>query len=412
MEFFRKYFKGDPSIWAIIIGLSVFSLLAVYSSTGTLAYRWSGGNTARYIFRHAMFLFSALAVTFILHRFSYKFYARLSSWLLLISIPLLIATLFFGVDENDATRRISIFGGFTFQTSDFAKLVLIMFLGQRLAVRQEQITDFKKTLLPLFIIIGVVCVCILPANFSTAALLFLTCVVLLFIGRVSFAQLSGLCAITLVAGMILVGGLYGLQKAGVNNVITQRAGTWVGRVERFFVDEELDSDLAENFQANQAKIAVGTGGFFGKGPGNSVQRNFLPHPYSDFIYAIIIEEWGVLGGAVILFLYLNLLYRTILIVRKCEKTFPAFLATGLAFSVVFQAMMNMWVAVGLMPVTGQPLPFVSMGGTSILFTGAAFGIILGISREIREQEERKAAKEAKEQAAKQPVEPETEPVPA
>ncbi len=410
MNFFKKYFKGDPSIWAIIVGLSVFSLLAVYSSTGTLAYRWRGDNTAFYVIRHSGFLIAGLMVTFVLHMFPYKYYARISQWLLVIVVPLLLITLLFGVDENDATRRLSILG-LTFQTSDLAKMALIMFLAQRLASKQGQILDFKKTLLPMFFIIGLICVLILPANFSTAALLFLVCVALLFVGRVSLKQLSGLCAITAVAGVLLIGGLYGLQKAGMNNVITQRAETWVNRFDRFFSDKPEDDNLGENFQARQAKIAVGTGGFFGNGPGNSVQRNFLPHPYSDFIFAIIIEEWGILGGMVVLFLYLNLLYRTMLIVRKCDKTFPAFLATGLALSVVFQALINMSVAVGLIPVTGQPLPLISMGGTSILFTGAAFGIILSISREVIKQEEMQSRPETVGQPVEREPDPESEPAP-
>jgi len=401
MNFFKKYFKGDPNIWAIIVGLSVFSLLAVYSSTGTLAYRWTGGNTAFYIIRHSGFLAVGLTVAFVLHMFPYKYYARISQWLIVLVIPLLLATLLFGVDVNNARRA---FLGF--QTSDLAKMALIMFLAQRLASRQEEIRDFKKTLLPMFIIIGLVCVLILPSNFSTAAMLFGICVMLLFVGRASFRQLSGLCLITILAGAILVGGLYGLQKAGVSNVVTQRAETWVKRVDRFFGDNPEDNSLTENYQALQAKIAVGTGGLlWGKGPGNSVQRNFLPHPYSDFIFAIILEEYGILGGIIVLFLYLNLLYRSILIVRKCDKTFPAFLVMGLSLSVVFQAFINMSVAVGIMPVTGQPLPLISMGGTSILFTGAALGIILSVSREIRRQEELQIRKTAEKKLVE--VEPES-----
>jgi cell division protein FtsW len=393
MNFLKKYFKGDPNIWAIIAGLSVFSLLAVYSATGTLAYRYTDGNTAFYILRHSGFLVVGLTLAFVLHMFPYKYYARMSQWLLVVIIPLLVFTLLYGVVENDATRRITMLG-FTFQTSDLAKIALIMYLAQRLAARQGEILDFKKTLLPMFIVIGTVCVLILPANFSTAGMLFVVCVMLLFVGRVSFKQLSGLCAVTIVAGVILVGCLYGLKKAGVNNVVTQRSETWVNRVDRFFGEPSEDENPDENFQATQARIAVGTGGFLGKGPGNSVQRNFLPHPYSDFIFAIIIEEWGVLGGMILLFLYLNLLYRAILIVRKCDKTFPAFLVMGLSLSVVFQALVNMAVSVGLTPVTGQPLPLISMGGTSILFTGAAFGIILSVSREMRRQEELLSRKEA------------------
>ena len=405
MNFFKKYFKGDPNIWAIIVGLSVFSLLAVYSSTGTLAYRWAGGNTAIYIIRHSGFLAVGLMMAFILHMFPYRYYARISQWLIVIVVPLLVYTLLLGVEENDANRRLYILG-LTFQTSDLAKMALIMFLAKRLASRQEGIRDFKKTLIPMFIIIGLVCTLILPANFSTAAMLFGVCVILLFVGRASIRQLSGLCAITLVVGVTFLASLYGLQKAGIDNVVPKRFDTWVNRIDRFFDDNtENNGGLGKNYQATQAKIAIGTGGIFGKGPGNSIQRNFLPHPYSDFIFAIIVEEYGALGGIIILFLYLNLLYRTILIVRKCDKTFPAFLVLGLSISVVFQAFVNMAVAVGLLPVTGQPLPLVSMGGTSMVFTGVAFGIILSVSREVRRKEELQARKIAE----MRPVEP--EPVP-
>jgi len=222
----------------------------------------------------------------------------------------------------------------------------------------------------------------MPANFSTAAILFMVCMILLFIGRASIRHLAVLCAFTLVIGAALIGGLYGLKKVGVENVVTQRADTWVYRIDRHF-NENSEKD---NYQVMQAKIAVGTGGFIGNGPGNSVQRNFLPHPYSDFIFAIIIEEYGILGGIVVIFLYINLLFRSIVIVRKCDKTFPALLVMGLSLIVVAQALINMAVAVGLLPVTGQPLPLISMGGTSILFTGAAFGVILSISREVRKDE--------------------------
>jgi cell division protein FtsW len=369
-----------------------------------LAYRWAGGNTAIYFIRHSGFLAIGLMFAFVLHMFPYRYLARISKWLIAITIPLLVVTLFFGVDENDATRRLSILG-LTFQTSDLAKLALIMFLAQRLASRQEGIRDLKKTLIPMFVIIGLICVLILPANFSTAAMLFCICVILLYVGRASVRQLSGLCAITLVIGMVLVASLYGLYETGIHNNVTQRGKTIVNRIDRYWGDSQEEKDgLGKNFQATQAKIAIGTGGIFGKGPGNSVQRNFLPHPYSDFIFAIIVEEYGVLGGMIVLFLYLNLLYRTILIVRKCDKTFPAFLVMGLSISVVFQALVNMAVAVGLLPVTGQPLPLVSMGGTSMLFTGAAFGIILSVSREVRRQEELQARKIAE----KKQEEPEPE----
>ena len=408
MNFFKKYFKGDPNIWAIIVGLSVFSLLAVYSSTGTLAYRWTGGNTAFYIIRHSGFLAVGLMVAFILHMFPYKYYARISQWLIILVIPLLLFTLFFGVEINKAARGIPLLG-LTFQTSDLAKMGLIMYLAQQLASHQEEIRNFKKTLIPMFIVIGLVCVLIMPANFSTAILLFAVCVLLLFVGRASVRQLSGLCVITLILGVTLVTGLYKLQDAGFDNTVTQRAETWVNRLTRHFGDNTEEEDaLGKNYQALQAKIAVGTGGLFGKGPGNSVQRNFLPHPYSDFIYAIIIEEYGVVGGLLVIVLYISLLFRTILIVRKCERTFPAFLIMGLSISVVFQALVNMAVAVGWLPVTGQPLPLISMGGTSMLFTGAAFGIILSVSREVRRQEELQARKTAEKKPPQEIFEPDKE----
>jgi cell division protein FtsW len=398
MNFFKKNFRGDPHIWAIIVGLSVFSLLAVYSSSGTLAYRWAGGNTAIYIIRHSGFLAIGLSVAFVLHLFPYKYYARISQWLIILVVPLLLATLLFGVEVNNAKRA---FLGF--QTSDLAKMAIIMYLAQRLAARQDAIGDFKRTLRPMYVAIVLVCVLILPSNLSTAALLFTVCMALLYAGRASVKQLSALCAITLVAGMALVAGLYGLQKAGKDNVVTQRAATWVNRIDRYIDDSSMESASDDNYQARQAKIATGTGGIFGNGPGNSVQRNFMPHPYSDFIFAIIIEEYGILGAMFVIFLYINLLYRAILTVRKCDKTFPAFLVIGLSLSVVFQAFINMAVAVGLLPVTGQPLPMISMGGTSILFTGAAFGIILSVSREQEEMQARKTAE-------KKPVEEEGEAV--
>ena len=391
MNFFKKYFKGDPHIWAIILGLSVFSLLAVYSSSGSLAYRFKEGNTAIYIMRHSVFLAIGLVTTFILHIFPYKYYARLSQWMMILVAPLLFFTLFFGVEGNNAPRWLSIFG-MSFQTSDLAKMALIMYLAQRLASKQNEIHDFKKTIAPMLVIIGLVCVLILPANFSTAAMLFAVCLMMLFVGRVSFKHMASLCAIALVMMTLLVGSFYGLQKIGVEHRVVQRGTTIVNRIDRFFDKSEKDDLLGYNFQANQARIAVGTGGFIPSGPGTSIQRNFLPHSYSDFIFAIIIEEYSIFGGLMVIVLYLSLLYRSILIVRKCEKTFPAFLVMGLSLSIIFQAFVNMAVSVGLMPVTGQPLPLISMGGTSILFTGAALGIILSVSREVRRQDELKARK--------------------
>jgi cell division protein FtsW len=366
---FGKYFKGDRVIWIIVIVLSVFSLLAVYSSTGSLAYRYQGGNTAYYFLKQLGFLLAGLGIIFITHLIPYKVYSPISQLLLLISIPLLAVTLLFGTSLNQAARWLAIPGlGITIQTSDFAKIALIMYVARLLSIKQNDIKDFKTTFLPLIIPIAVVCLLILPANFSTAALLGITCWVLLYIGRVNLKYLLGFTGIGV---LVLSVGIFVLLETNA----VGRAKTWKNRIENFTSGEN-----SENYQALQSKIAIASGGLIGKGPGNSTQRNFLPHPYSDFIYAIIVEEYGLAGGVFILMLYLILLYRAGVIVKKAQRTFPAFLAIGLTLILVFQALVNMAVAVNLFPVTGQPLPLVSMGGTSLLFTSAAFGILLSISR--------------------------------
>lgn len=374
-NFFRRYFKGDRVIWLIVVLLSIVSLLAVYSSTGSLAYRYQGGNTAYYFIKQFSFLGAGLAVIFLVHLISYKVYSPLAPMLLYIAIPLLLVTLLFGTSINQASRWLEIPGlGVTIQTSDFAKLALIMYVARMLSLRQNYLDDIKKTFFPIVIPIVIVCLLILPANFSTAALLGVSCWLLLFIGRINLKQLLGFTGL----GIVVV-GLFIFIALQTNTI--NRVQTWKSRIENYSEGSEGD-----NYQAQQSKIAIATGGLVGKGPGNSTQRNLLPHPYSDFIYAIIIEEYGILGGVLILLLYLILLYRTGLIVKKARRTFPAFLAMGLTLILVFQAMINMAVAVNLIPVTGQPLPLVSMGGTSLLFTSASFGILLSISRSQNKEE--------------------------
>ncbi|MFO7843134.1 MAG: FtsW/RodA/SpoVE family cell cycle protein [Bacteroidales bacterium] len=368
-EILSKYFKGDRVIWGVIFALSMFSLLAVYSSTGTLAYKYQGGNTAYYIIKHFVLLMVGLGIIYITHLIPYKFYSRLSQLFLYLAIFLLAITLIMGTSLNQATRWLTLPGlGLTIQTSDFAKLALIMYIARILSLRQHKIDDFNGIVVSLIIPVVAVCGLIMPANLSTAVILFATSFILMFIGRVKMRYLMlvagiGVFIITLLIASIVFTGSQG------------RVGTWQNRIENF-----VSGDSEDNYQVEQSKIAIATGGFFGKGPGNSTQRNFLPHPYSDFIYAIIIEEYGFIGGVVILILYLFLLYRAGVIVRKSNRTFAAFLAIGLTISLTFQAMINMGVAVHLFPVTGQTLPLVSMGGSSILFTGVAFGIILSVSR--------------------------------
>ena len=376
-EVLSKYFKGDRVIWGVVFTLSIFSLLAVYSSTGTLAYKYQEGNTAYYIVKHFVLLVAGLSIIYITHLIPYKYYSRLSQLFLYISIFLLDITLVMGTRLNQASRWLTLPGlGFTIQTSDFAKLALIMYIARVLSLRQNKIDDFNGVFVSLILPVLIICGLIMPANLSTALILFATSFLLMFVGRVKLKYLMGISGVgALIIALIIAGVII----TGSN---TGRIGTWQNRIENYVKGEEGD-----NYQVEQSKIAIATGGITGKGPGNSTQRNFLPHPYSDFIYAIIIEEYGFFGGLFVLSLYLFLLYRAGVIVRKSRRSFAAFLAFGLTISLVFQAMINMGVAVNLFPVTGQTLPLVSMGGSSILFTGVAFGIILSVSRSVEKTEE-------------------------
>jgi cell division protein FtsW len=370
-----KYFKGDRTIWLVVFILTLFSLLAVYSSTGTLAYKYQSGNTEFYLFRQARFLIIGLVLMYLAHRIRYNVYSRLSQIGLLIAIPLLVLTLIIGTNLNSASRWLSLPGiNTTFQTSDLAKLALIMFVARMLSRRQENIKDFKTAFLPIMLPVLIVCGLILPANLSTSLLVFFTSIVLMFIGRINMKYIlyMGLIGAACLALFVII---------KLNSADTGRVGTWKARIENF---NNGNSD--DNYQADQAKIAIAGGGLIGKFPGNSTQRNFLPHPYSDFIFAIIIEEYGfIFGGVLMIFLYLLLFFRVMRFINHSPRAFATLLAVGCSFMLVFQAMINMAVAVNLFPVTGQPLPLVSMGGTSTLFTSIALGIILSVSREVEKE---------------------------
>jgi len=382
--------KGDKVIWVVVLLLSLVSLLSVYSSVGALAQRETGGNTEYYLIKQALFIIFGFFFIYVVHLIKYTYFGKISVILLFISIVLLVITLF-SAPTNDAARWISIpFIDLTFQTSDLAKIALIMYLARILTKKQGQIKDFKNGFLPIITPVLVVCGLILYANFSTAAILFCICLVMMFVAGVNSKYLFSMVAIGLAALAIFFVILYSMptQKQG-------RIGTWQNRIENFVHPEPKDS-----YQVDQAKIAIATGGILGKFPGNSSQRNFLPSAYSDYIYAIIIEEDGLLGAGIIILLYLIILYRVIRIVSKCSGSFGAFLAVGIGFSLVFQALLNMGVAVDLLPVTGQTLPFVSKGGTSTLFSSIAIGLILSVSREAykeNEKEENKKEKNAEEQ---------------
>ena len=370
----KNLFQGDKVIWVVVAFLTLISLLAVYSASESVANRSYNGNNAFVLLRHAMMLLLGLLCMFGASRLNYKRYSRLLLLLFWIAIPLLIYTLFFGKNLNHAQRVIGI-AGVTFQTSDLAKIALIGFLARVLTLRRDELDNYKeigiRVMLPILVIVGL----IFPENFSTAAMLFATCIVMMFLSKVKLKYIFGFIGIIMVAGAFFMLISFAFSK-------DNRSATWVNRIERFFSSEEEEADDTANFQVMQSKIAIAGGGIVGKSPGKSTQRNVLPHPYSDFIYAIILEEYGILGGIFVLALYLILLYRATRIMLTAPQSFAALLAMGLAFSLVMQALVNMGVAVGLFPVTGQPLPFISMGGTSLLFTGLSIGIIISVTKEV------------------------------
>ncbi|MFM7054100.1 MAG: FtsW/RodA/SpoVE family cell cycle protein [Bacteroidota bacterium] len=370
-----KHFKGDRVIWIVVMLLALLSILAVYSSTGTLAYKTKQGNTEYYLLKHLLILFLGFGLMYFAHLFRYTVFARFANIVIAVAIPLLLFTLVMGTNRNEASRWLTLpIINLSFQTSDLAKLALILFVARALSIRQDNIRDFKSAFVPIMLPVLITCALILPANFSTAAVLFATSIILMLVGRISLKYIASLIGIGVVAFALFVSISLAIGKEG-------RISTWMARVETFMGGKEG----SDSYQSQQAYIAIAKGGVMGVGPGNSSQRNFLPHPYSDFIYAIIIEEYGMVGGAIIVVLYLVLLFRAVKIVRNSPKAFATFAAIGCAFSLVFQAMINMAVTVGLFPVTGQPLPMLSMGGTSIWFTSIAIGIILSVSRDTEEE---------------------------
>ena len=365
--------KGDKVIWVVVIFLSIFSLLAVYSSTGMLAYNKQGGNTEYYLYKQFFILLFGLIMMYLTHLLKYTYYSRISQVGLVLSAFLLLYTMFKGVNLNHASRWDHIFG-ISFQSSDIVKLFLIMYLARVLSKKQEKIKNFKEGFLPVIIPAIVICAMILRDNFSTAAILFVTCMVLMFIGRISLKYIFSLFGL----GIVSVVLIFVLSKALPE--VFPRGDTWIHRIENFINKDQASVDAT--YQVDQSKIAIVSGGLLGKSPGKSTQRNFLPHPYSDFIFAIIVEEYGLIGGCFIVLLYCILFYRIVRITIRCPGNFGTFMAIGIGFSLVFQALINMAVAVNLFPVTGQTLPLVSMGGTSIWLTCISLGIILSVSRHI------------------------------
>lgn len=364
--------KGDRGIWVIVALLCLASILAVYSSTGTIAFRFNGGHAEIHLVKHVVIALAGLFLCYLCYRTPYTVYSRLAPILFIISIPLLLFTMFFGPEINDARRWIAIPGlGLSIQTSDIASIALIMYIARSISLKQEVIKDFKSAFLPLMMPVIIVCGLIAPNNLSTAMLLFATSMTLMFIGRVHMKYIMALVGM----GVVSLGLLILVGKMMPDAV---RVDTWTSRFQEFF------NDADGGYQIQQAKIAIADGGIFGRGPGLSTQRNYLPYPYADFIYAIICEEYGLFGGLAIIGMFLVLFLKCTSIVTRSPKTFGAMLAMGLCLNIVIPAFANIAVSVHLVPVTGLALPLISKGGTSMLINCMAFGMILSVSRYIEQ----------------------------
>lgn len=398
-----RLFAGDRVLWIIIITLAIASLLVVYSSTASMAYRRAGGDTSHYFWAQLRFIVLGFAVMIVASRIDYQKYMRFAPLLFTVALGFMLLTFFIGVNLNSASRWIRIpFIGVTFQPSDFLRIAIIAVLARQLAKRQRVIDKIpllpaltfsgwrnnpKKnmdiitgTTLPILGPIVIGCAAIFFSNFSTAAITFFTCWIMLYIGRVRTKELMKLIMIVIVT-MVLAVTLMSVFNVG-------RARTWTNRLKDFAGIENTQVDTrseGDDMQKEQAQIAISSGGIFGKGPGNSTQRSNLPHAYSDFAYAFIVEEYGALGATLILFLYLCIFFRGITTFKKCGTALPSLLVLGLSLMITLQALVNMLVSVGIFPVTGQTLPLVSLGGSSVIFTCLALGMILGVSRQMKEE---------------------------
>lgn len=397
-------FGGDRALWVVIVALAIVSLLVVYSSTASMAYKEAGGDTMHYVSRQFIFQIIGFVTIFFVHRVNYQAYAKYTRLLFVCALGLMALTFFVGVDLNDASRWLRIPGtGYTFQPSDFLRVTVVMMLAKALAKKQNTIASarlfpvvaipysslserqkrknieiIRDTAVPLLVPVALACGIIVFSSLSTAMMIFVTCLVMLYVGRVKVRELMKLVVLVMLVGILFV-SVMAMSGSG-------RGKTWINRLKAFAPIEQVDTQTeVDDLQERQAKIAIASGGIIGKGPGNSTQRANLPHSYSDFAYAFIIEEYGLVGGIVVLALYLWLFFRTVMISRKCERVFPSLLVLGLGIMIVMQAFINMMVSVGLFPVTGQTLPLISMGGSSLVFTSLALGMILGISRQMHER---------------------------
>lgn len=359
--------EGDKVIWGVVFALSIFSILLVYSTAG-----WD------FLFNHLIKLFIGLFFLYQVHKIKFKYFAKIGVLGFFISIVLLILVFIMGVTVNGASRWLSI-AGFQFQPSDIAKLSILLFMARQLSKYRADIKNFKYLsfyiLFPLFVI----CALILPNNFSTSALIFLNGLVLMYVAKVNIKHIISIISVGLFGASLIY--IVAKTNPEFTNQFMPRSSTWVSRIDSYFVNEK-QQELNQDYQQQQALVAIYNGGFSGKGPGKSTQRNLLPYSSSDFIFAIMVEEYGLIVGALLpILLYLILFYRALRIANKITSVFGGLLCVGLMFSLVFQAFINMLVSVGVLPVTGQTLPLISMGGTSILFTCITVGIILSVSND-------------------------------
>ena len=383
MQTVFKNIKGDKLIWAIAALLAIFSFLPVYSAASNLAYISGEGNTFGFFIKHFMHLFLGFAIMYGVHKIPYRYFRGLSIIMIPIVLVLLLITLLQGttIEGANASRWIQIpIVGMSFQTSTLASVVLMVYVARYLSkIRDKEIT-FKESIFPLWIPVFLILILILPANFSTAAIIFSMVLMLSFLGGYPLRYLGAIIGAGIVGLVLFV-----LVAKAFPDMMPNRVDTWMSRVENFVSGE----DYGEGYQIEKAKIAIATGGVRGVGPGKSIQKNFLPQSSSDFLYAIIVEEYGLLGGFLLMGLYLWLLFRTVIVAQKAGSFFGKLLVIGVGIPIVFQALINMAVAVELFPVTGQTLPLISSGGTSIWMTCLALGIILSVSakrQEIMEKE--------------------------
>ncbi len=366
--------EGDRTIWGAVLALSLFSVLVVYSTAG-----WY------FLFNHVVKLLLGLFAMYVVHKIKFKYFSKLGQIGFFFSLVLLVLVLLIGVSVNGASRWLQI-AGQQFQPSDVAKLAILIYMARQISKQRSRLDNLKDLVWYVLGPLILVCILILPNNFSTAALVFINGLVLLFLGKIRIKFIVGIIGVAFIAAI----AIYSAAKfTSFGTKVMPRSATWVSRIDSFFIDKEGD-EQTKDFQQTQALVAIQNGGVTGLGPGKSTQRSILPYSSSDFIYAIIIEEYGLLGGIAALLFYLILMFRAIQISLRIESVFGSLITIGLMFSLVFQALINMLVSVEIMPVTGQTLPFISMGGTSILFSCISIGIVLSVSRDATDRAYEKA----------------------